>query len=85
MVGNIAVFVPFGLALPIVFRWRLGKTLLSFMLFITLLEVLQMLTRRGSFDIDDILMNSAAVVLGYGILVCFRKLTNLKRGIQRTY
>ncbi|WP_341278447.1 VanZ family protein [Paenibacillus sp. FSL H8-0537] len=73
MGGNIVVFVPFGLALPIVFRLRLGKTLLSFLLFITLLEVLQMLTRRGSFDIDDILMNSVAVVLGYGIVVWFRK------------
>ncbi|MGG4143224.1 VanZ family protein [Paenibacillus algorifonticola] len=85
MGGNIVVFVPFGLALPIVFRWRLGKVLLSFVLFITLLEILQMLTRRGSFDIDDILMNSAAVVLGYGIVLWLRKLAVGKSGIQRTY
>ncbi|WP_338552000.1 VanZ family protein [Paenibacillus sp. KS-LC4] len=81
MGGNLVVFVPYGIALPIVFRWRLGKTLLSFLLFITLLEMLQMLTRRGSFDIDDIIMNSVAAVLGYGIVVWIRRLAIGKKSM----
>lgn len=67
MGGNIGVFIPFGFSLPILFGWRFGRTVLSFALFITVLEVLQMVTRRGSLDVDDIILNTLGAAVGYGI------------------
>ncbi len=65
--GNLLVFIPFGLCLPIAFRWGFGKTMINFIVFISTLEVLQMVTRRGSLDVDDVLLNSLGVAVGYGM------------------
>ena len=68
LVGNIAVFVPFGLLLPFLFEKR--KCSKSFALFLSclfVLETLQLLSRRGNFDVDDFLLNSIGFMIGYGI------------------
>ena len=58
--GNVAVFMPFGFLLPM-FRDSLQKwyrtTALS-LLFSLSIETLQLLTRRGSFDVDDLILNT---------------------------
>ncbi|MUT66624.1 VanZ family protein [Paenibacillus sp. NEAU-GSW1] len=69
--GNILVFVPFGISFPIIFRWRFGKTMLNFITFICVLEVMQMVTRRGSLDIDDVILNSIGAFLGYVLYKMF--------------
>ena len=58
--GNVFAFVPFGFFLPIV-----G------MLFSGLIETAQLLTRLGSFDVDDIFLNTIGVVMGYFIFRLF--------------
>ncbi|WP_248912431.1 VanZ family protein [Paenibacillus antarcticus] len=68
--GNIGVFIPFGLILPILFKrlrsyWRL---MVYFFLIVTVLELSQMLLRAGSCDIDDVILNVTGVCIGYGIL-----------------
>ncbi|MGZ9584480.1 VanZ family protein [Paenibacillus marinisediminis] len=70
IVGNIGVFVPFGVLIPIIIKVRLWKFILLFMTSITIMEVLQMLSRRGSFDIDDIILNTLGVLIGYSIYRC---------------
>jgi len=75
LIGNIAIFVPFGVLLPIIFGKRLRKSFYIFFLGVLLLESLQLLTRRGSFDIDDFILNSVGFLLGYGLFRIF----NLKK------
>ena len=73
LAGNVVMFLPLGGVLPELFRvrWRFGKTLLVSALAITAVEILQLLTLRGTCDIDDLILNLLGVILGYGL--CFRK------------
>lgn len=69
MVGNIGVFIPFGLLLPGLSH-RLKKTipfLTVFFIGITILETFQYTFKVGSFDVDDILLNSLGAWIGLKI------------------
>lgn len=66
--GNILIFVPFGF-LGIVFPklnnfWIL---ILDFLFAIILIESLQYFTRLGVFDIDDVILNTVGVAIGFWI------------------
>ena len=67
--GNILMFLPAGFLLPALFP--LTKKVWSFILCclsISLcLEILQLLTALGDFDVDDLLLNTAGGIMGYGI------------------
>ncbi len=78
LAGNIGVFVPFGLLLPTVFPklQHLLSFLVVFMFCITILESLQLLLRLGSFDVDDILLNTIGALLGYLIFKIVKKRSN---------
>lgn len=67
LVGNVAVFLPFGYLLPMIHRpsrqgWLL---LLQSFLFVTGIEVFQLFSAFGAFDVDDILLNCLGSLLGY--------------------
>lgn len=75
LLGNVAVFVPFGMLLPLVqsgYRSFLRLTLVSGVC-ILVLELLQMLLRVGSLDIDDLLLNLTGVWAGYLLLRLVRE------------
>ena len=66
--GNILIFVPFGF-LGIVFPklnnfWSL---ILDFLFAIIIIESLQYFTRLGVFDIDDVILNTVGVAIGFWI------------------
>lgn len=66
--GNILMFVPFGF-LGIVFPklnqfWIL---ILDFLFAIIILESFQYFTRLGVFDIDDVILNTVGVAIGFWI------------------
>ena len=69
LLGNILVFIPLGMILPKAFRifdhfvWIL---FFSFV-FIADLELFQLVTRFGEFDVDDIILNMAGVMIGFAI------------------
>ncbi|WP_082197912.1 VanZ family protein [Bacillus sp. FJAT-26390] len=63
--GNFAAFIPFGIIIPLLYRLRFIQFIALFVLSITILEVLQMVTRLGSFDIDDIIINSIGASVGF--------------------
>lgn len=67
--GNIAMFVPLGFLLPcITDRFtKLKFTLSGAVLLAFVLEALQLLTLRGSFDIDDIILRSVGAMLGFAV------------------
>lgn len=68
--GNVAAFMPLGFLLPLMADrvrsvWKTGWIAAIASLCV---EVLQMEMRVGSFDVDDILLNTVGGVLGYVIL-----------------
>lgn len=67
IVGNIIAFVPFGFLLPFLFGKRCGvlPILVLGAFFSFCIETVQYYTRLGSFDVDDILLNTAGCLLGY--------------------
>lgn len=68
IVGNIAVFVPFGLLIPLAFQIRFRMMLAYFLTGLFVLEMIQLISRRGSLDVDDFILNSVGVTMGYGLL-----------------
>lgn len=75
ILGNILLFIPFGALVRIVSGWRaLWKTAASGFVFSLLIETVQLLTKRGSFDLDDVLLNVAGTVIGCVIVRAVERL-----------
>ena len=69
--GNIFLFLPFGLLFPSIFKkLTFFKVLLLGILISLAVEATQYLTCRGYADIDDVIMNAAGTVIGYVIYKC---------------
>lgn len=67
ILGNIEVFIPFGMALVSISRGRMGfwtVTVYSAALSIAI-ELLQLVMRVGSCDVDDIMLNTLGGIIGY--------------------
>lgn len=69
ILGNVAMFVPFGVFLPTVWRklQRAWKAIPVGFLTIILVEILQLFTLRGRCDVDDVLLNMVGIILGYAL------------------
>ena len=66
VVGNIVMFIPFGFLGWIFAKFRDLKTLVfAFVSAITITEALQYFTRMGIFEVDDIILNTFGVFLGF--------------------
>ena len=81
-VGNLAAFMPLGALIPASLSqaWRkYWKCLLLFLLGITALELLQMLSLLGSFDVEDILVNTMGFSAGYAAWKFARRGKNAKK------
>lgn len=68
-------FMPFGFLLPIAFRKiNLFLRVIGVGFVVDLcIEVFQYITKIGSFDVDDIILNMIGIVLGYLLM----KFTNV--------
>ena len=75
LVGNVIMFVPLGFFLPLNWEKVCGfvKWLAVVVGVITAIEVLQMLTRLGSLDVDDLILNLAGSAAGYGLYKLIKK------------
>lgn len=65
--GNIIGFIPFGYILAIISKKRRKFSvigLLSFQLSLSI-EILQLLLKVGSFDVDDLMLNTLGGLIGY--------------------
>ena len=77
VLGNIYLLFPFGF-IGLLFPQfnNLRRLLPVFFILITLLEITQQISHRGVFDVDDILLNTFGVALGYWTYnLLFRKFT----------
>ena len=67
--GNILIFVPFGFMEPLTSKKRsFWATLIDGCLVSLSVEIFQFITKVGRFDVDDLMLNTTGVALGY---VCF--------------
>ena len=74
VVGNIVMFIPFGFLGWIFPKLEDLKSLLfTFIPAITIVEGLQYFTRMGIFEVDDILLNTFGVYLGWLVCRCIEK------------
>ena len=67
IVGNVVAFMPFGTFLPVFVAkgkkfWFTALYSFELSLFV---EILQLITKVGSFDVDDLLLNTLGGILGY--------------------
>lgn len=74
LLGNTVLFVPFGLLLPLSASRRPIVWTLLFTMGITLIELLQLVTKRGMFDVDDIILNVFGFLVGYAVLFVVRSI-----------
>lgn len=66
--GNILLFIPVGLLLPLAFTSVTPARLLFLVFLISLcFEVFQLLVDIGHFDVDDLLLNVTGGIAGYVI------------------
>ncbi len=65
--GNILCFVPFGFFMPMVFKRLKNGIVITIMTFLFSLsvEIIQLVFKIGSFDVDDILLNTLGGIIGY--------------------
>ena len=75
LLGNIVAFAPFGFFLPIL--CKAGKNIVSCVLltglFSLLVETIQLISKVGAFDVDDILLNAMGGLVGF---LCYAVIWN---------
>ena len=84
LAGNILGFMPAGFFIPKLWKNQRG---FFFTMFVTfemslLVEVLQLVFKVGSFDVDDLMLNTLGAVIGYLVfLICnaIRRMYGAKR------
>ena len=78
LAGNILVFVPLGFLLPMLSDEcrQFYAVMLNAFTFVVGIEVFQLFSAFGAFDVDDILLNCLGAALGYG---CYRLVCMLRR------
>ena len=77
---NVIMLFPLGVFLPLVSKFfrKFYHTLPTVLVFTVLLEILQLETMRGSFDLDDIFNNFVGAFLGYCIVMIIIKIREKK-------
>lgn len=81
LVGNVIVFVPFGFLLPYVIGYGRNFFVMLFNAFIFVLgiEVFQLFSAFGAFDVDDILLNCLGAILGYIIFIIWERVNKERK------
>ncbi|MFE4710889.1 VanZ family protein [Paenibacillus sp. NPDC056722] len=74
LTGNVLAFIPLGLFLPVVFRnvqWSVAKVLMCSLLLSLCFESTQLVLAIGTFDVDDLLLNTLGGLVGYMLYKMF--------------
>ena len=71
LAGNILAFVPFGVLFPIVRKRKCGlpDVFANALVLVLGIEIFQLFSAVGAFDVDDIILNCFGAVLGYIVYV----------------
>jgi len=80
LLGNVAAFVPFGIFLPILTNNRLKfyqVTVYTFSLTL-MIEMIQLISRVGIFDVDDMILNTLGGIIGYLMFFVWKSIKERK-------
>ncbi|OIU68558.1 VanZ family protein [Rossellomorea aquimaris] len=85
LVGNMAGFAPFGFMLSLLTkRFLTIKKIIAATFCLSLLfELIQLVFKFGSFDVDDLILNALGGLLGYFILRVCRGLWNQFKRVKK--
>ena len=68
--GNVIIFIPFGFFLPMASRRRSLPATVFYSFGLSLcVETFQLISKVGSFDVDDLLLNTLGGLAGYIVFV----------------
>ena len=83
LAGNVLVFVPLGFFLPLMSEepQRFSDVFLNAFTFVLGIEVFQLFSAFGAFDVDDILLNCLGAVIGFGCYKGAAALYKKKRNV----
>lgn len=72
LLGNVIIFLPLGFLMPMASKYRsFLATTVNCLLLSLAVELFQLISRVGSFDVDDLLLNTIGGILGYiSFLIC---------------
>lgn len=64
--GNLIMFFPMGIYLPYFSKYlnRISTFTITMILILLVIEIIQVVTRLGSFDIDDFILNMLGAYIG---------------------
>ena len=82
LVGNLLLFAPMGVFVPVLFGNIINKYwkfLILIIVIVVLFEVIQFVSARGTADIDDLILNTAGASLFYFIT----KIPFIKRLVEK--
>lgn len=76
LAGNVIAFMPFGFLWPLLRDYRTNwfVTTTSAFLFSLFAESVQLVLKLGSFDVDDLLLNTIGGLLGYIVCMLYKRL-----------
>lgn len=82
LAGNVVAFMPFGFLLPLVMKNCKGWLLVTLLTMTAslVIETIQLVAKVGSFDVDDIVLNTLGGVLGYFCYFVFGKMRGHRIG-----
>lgn len=81
LVGNVVIFIPIGFFLPfLIERFRKKKVLLlaSFVFSLSFETIQLLFPMLGSFDVDDLILNTLGALIGYIGFIILNQFTHRK-------
>ena len=80
---NVAVFIPLGMLVWIVFKKKQWRRILVFGCAVSLLiEVMQLVLKRGTCELDDVMHNTLGCMIGYVVMKGGRSMINGLRSLR---
>ena len=75
LIGNCAMFIPTGIIVPLLYpkRKSFKKAVLTGFLISFTIEIIQLPFAVRCSDVDDLILNTAGCIIGYGIFALCRK------------
>ena len=81
LLGNVLIFVPFGFFMPMASKYRSFFMTACYGFGLSLLvEIFQLITKVGSFDVDDLFLNTVGGIKGY---IIFALCNTVRRGYAK--
>lgn len=76
VIGNTAMFIPSGIVLPIIYKKlnNIWKVVTAGTLISLCIEIIQLPFSVRASDVDDLILNTLGVVIGYGIYAAVKHL-----------